>query len=39
VHLNASRGLRLQTIADATAEASLRDPLAYGPSQQLGVWM
>ena len=39
MHLNASRGLRLQTIADATAQASLRDPLAYGPTQQLGAWM
>ena len=39
MHLNASRGLRLQTIADATAQASLRDPLTYGPTQQLGAWM
>jgi hypothetical protein len=39
VHLNTSRGLRLQTIANSTAQASLRDPLAYGPTQQLGAWM
>ena len=39
VLLNASRGLRLQAIAAEVAQASLRDPLAYGPSQQLGAWM
>ena len=37
--LNASRGLRLQAIAAEAAQASLRDPLAYGPTQQLGAWM
>ena len=39
VLLNASRGLRLQAIAAEAAQASLRDPLAYGPTQQLGAWM
>ncbi len=39
VLLNASRALRLQAIAAEAAQASLRDPLAYGPSQQLGAWM
>ena len=39
MHLNASRGLRLQAIAAEAAQASLRDPLAYGPSQQLGARM
>jgi hypothetical protein len=39
VHLNASRGLQPQAIANSTAQASIRDPLAYGPSQQLGAWM
>ena len=37
--LNASRALRLQAIAAESAQASLRDPLAYGPTQQLGAWM
>ncbi len=37
--LNASRGLQPQAIANSTAQASIRDPLAYGPSQQLGAWM
>jgi len=31
--------LRLQAITAEAAQASLRDPLAYGPSQQLGAWM
>lgn len=39
VLLNASRALRLQAIAAESAQASLRDPLAYGPTQQLGAWM
>ena len=39
VLLNASRGLRLQAITAEAAQANLRDPLAYGPSQQLGEWM
>ena len=39
VLLQASRGLQLQTIADDAAQAILRDPLAYGPTQQLGMWM
>jgi hypothetical protein len=39
VLLNASRGLRLQAIAAEAAQASLRDPLTYGPTQQLGAWM
>ena len=39
VLLNASRGLRLQAISAEAAQASLRDPLAYGPTQQLGAWM
>jgi hypothetical protein len=39
VLLNASRGLRLQAITAEAAQANLQDPLAYGPSQQLGEWM
>ena len=39
VLLNASRGLRLQAIVADAVQASLRDPLAYGPTQQLGAWM
>jgi len=39
VLLNASRGLHLQAIADAAVQAILRDPIAYGPTQQLGAWM
>jgi hypothetical protein len=39
VLLNASRGLRLQAITADAAQANLQDPLAYGPSQQLGAWM
>jgi hypothetical protein len=39
VLLNASRGLQLQAIADAAVQATLRDPIAYGPTQQLGAWM
>jgi len=39
VLLNASRGLRLQAITAEAAQANLQDPLAYGPSQQLGAWM
>ena len=39
VELNAARGLQLQAIADARAQAVLRDPVAYGPTQQLGEWM
>jgi len=32
VLLNAMRGLQLQTIADGDAQASLRDPINYGPN-------
>ena len=39
VLLKSSRGLQLQAIADAAAQAVLRDPTAYGPTQQLGAWM
>jgi len=39
VPLNASRGLQLQAITAETAQATLRDPLSYGPTQQLGAWM
>ena len=39
VLLNAARGLQLQTIADEGAQAQLRDPVHYGPTQQLGEWM
>jgi hypothetical protein len=39
VELNAARGLQLQAIADARAQAVLRDPVAYGPTQKLGEWM
>ncbi len=39
VLLNAARGLQLQAIADEGAQASLRDPMHYGPTQQLGEWM
>ena len=39
VLLNASRGLQLQAITAETAQATLRDPLSYGPTQQLGAWM
>lgn len=39
VLLNAARGLQLQAIADEGAQARLRDPVHYGPTQQLGEWM
>jgi hypothetical protein len=39
VLLNARRGLQLQSIADQVAQATLRDPIAYEATQQLGVWM
>jgi hypothetical protein len=39
VLLNASRGLQLQVIPDQAAQASLRDPIAYAATQQLGGWM
>lgn len=39
VLLKASRGLQLQAIADQAVQATLRDPLAHGPTQQLGAWM
>ena len=39
VLLDASRGLQLQTIADQAVQATLRDPIAYGPTQELGAWM
>lgn len=39
VHLNATRGLQLQAIDAEAAQAMLRDPVHYGPTQQLGKWM
>lgn len=39
VLLDASRGLQLQAIADEAVQATLRNPIAYGPTQQLGTWM
>jgi hypothetical protein len=39
VLLQTSRGLQLQAIADEAAQAMLRDPVEYGPTQQLGAWM
>ncbi|MDM7954607.1 MAG: RES family NAD+ phosphorylase [Cyanobium sp. CZS 25K] len=39
VLLQTSRGLQLQAVADAAAQAALRDPLHYGPTQRLGTWM
>lgn len=39
VQIATPRGLQLQTIADGPAQAALRDPLHYGPTQQLGNWM
>jgi len=39
VLLHTTRGLKLQAIADGAAQAALRDPIAYGPTQQLGEWM
>lgn len=39
VVLQTSRGLQLQAVADAAAQAALRDPLHYGPTQRLGTWM
>jgi hypothetical protein len=39
VLLNAARGLQLQAIADEGTQARLRDPVHYGPTQQLGEWM
>ncbi len=39
VLLQATRGLRLQAIVNEAVQAILRDPIHYGPSQQLGDWM
>jgi len=39
VVLQTSRGLQLQVVADAAAQAALRDPLHDGPTQRLGTWM
>jgi hypothetical protein len=39
VLLQTSRGLQLQDLAAAAAQAALRDPLHYGPTQRLGTWM
>ncbi|MFN6134398.1 MAG: RES family NAD+ phosphorylase [Synechococcaceae cyanobacterium] len=39
VLLNASRGQQQQAHADQAVQATLRDPIAYGPTQQLGAWM
>ncbi|MFM9086610.1 MAG: RES family NAD+ phosphorylase, partial [Cyanobium sp.] len=39
VLLDASRGLQLQAIANEAVQATLRDPIAYGPTQKLGAWM
>jgi hypothetical protein len=39
VLLNASLGQQLQAITDQAAQFSLRHPMDYGPSQQLGEWM
>ena len=39
VLLNAARGLQLQAITDPGAQATLRDPSHYGPTQQLGEWL
>jgi hypothetical protein len=39
VLLKATRGLKLQAISNATTQAVLRDPAAYGATQQLGEWM
>jgi hypothetical protein len=37
--LQTSRGRQLQDLADAAAQAVLRDPRHYGPTQRLGAWM
>ena len=34
-----ARGLQLQAISDPAAQAVLRDPNHYGPTQLLGTWM
>ena len=39
VLLQTSRGRQLQDLADAGAQAVLRDPRHYGPTQRLGSWM
>ena len=39
VLLNAVRGIQLQVIADDSAQAVLRDPVHYGPTQELGEWL
>jgi hypothetical protein len=39
VLLQTSRGRQLQVLADAAAQAALRDPRQYGPTQRLGSWM
>jgi hypothetical protein len=39
VLLQTNRGLQLQAVADSAAQAALRDPRHYGPTQRLGTWM
>jgi hypothetical protein len=39
VFLQTNRGLHLQDLADTGAQAVLRDPRQYGPTQRLGSWM
>ncbi len=39
VVMETPRGLRLQSLADGAAQATLRDPVHYGPTQLLGAWM
>lgn len=39
VEIDTSRGLQLQKLAVAGAQAALRDPRHYGASQRLGDWM
>jgi len=37
--LQTNRGRQLQDLADAGAQAALRNPRHYGPTQRLGTWM
>ena len=39
VLVETARGLQLQAINDPVAQAVLRDPSNYGPTQLLGTWM